>query len=203
MSLETAAHPLSATQELIIEPNLVSCSDCRSLIATYEAHIELATQRDYCGNRVLHYYDLEAFHPEQGVLQRVLSAVIRVLQRTPSLGTLYADSVFLTMLPVGSHHPAHADNERYDGNQWVPNHTQHRDYSAIVYLNSEFVGGELWFEDLAFCIRPVSGLLIAFPSHRRFVHRVDPVTAGRRYSAPIWFTKDESHSLKLRNDDSE
>ena len=199
MNLQTAAHPLSATRELIIEPHLLSDADCGSLIATYEIHVELSHKRDYCGNRVLHYHDLDAFPQEQSALQRIVSAVIRVLQRVPSLGALYVESVFLTMLPPGGHHPAHADNERYNGNQWVPNHTPHRDYSAIVYLNSDFVGGELWFEDLAFCIRPVEGLLIAFPSDHRFVHRVDPVTAGRRYSVPLWFTKEESRSLQLRS----
>jgi predicted 2-oxoglutarate/Fe(II)-dependent dioxygenase YbiX len=78
----------------------------------------------------------------------------------------------------------------------VPNHTPQRDASAIYYLNETFEGGEIVFDRERLAIEPRQGLLLAFPSDASHVHEVLPVRHGVRYTMPIWFTKQESLSLK-------
>jgi len=44
------------------------------------------------------------------------------------------------------------------------NRTPQRDVSAICYLNDEFDGGEICFEQAQLTVKPRRGLLLAFPS---------------------------------------
>lgn len=57
------------------------------------------------------------------------------------------------------------------------------DLSVLLYLNSDFSGGDLYFPYLNKTITPSQGLLVAFPSTRYFVHEVTEVKSGFRYTA--------------------
>ena len=58
--------------------------------------------------------------------------------------------------------------------------------SVLVYLNDEYEGGELYFPDLDFGVRPKKGMLIAFPGNLYYTHGVAPVTSGTRYTLSQW-----------------
>jgi hypothetical protein len=105
---------------------------------------------------------------------------------------LYIDFTLLSAMGAGDRHPMHADREmqRADGS-WGPNHTPHREYAGILYLNSmdrQFSGGMLSFGDLGEEIGPVTGRLVAFGCSRRYTHEVSPVSEGTRYSLSCWLT---------------
>jgi hypothetical protein len=101
---------------------------------------------------------------------------------------LFVESFFVASIISGDSHIPHADNERREDRRWVPNHTAQRDYTALVYLNDDFTGGELVFPALDVLITPQPGLLVSFPSNHKFVHAVPKVRSGKRYSLPVWFT---------------
>lgn len=184
-------------QHLLCEREVLSQEECETLVKTYDMHSELSSQTDHCGNRVLHYWDLNSIPTEQSRLRVALDALCAKLPWSTLSARTYVESLFLAMLPRGGYHPAHADNEHYEVDRWKPNHTPRRHYSALLYLNSDFDGGELSFPSLGIRIRPTAGLLIGFPSHHGFVHAVDPVKQGRRYSVACWFTMDEQLALPL------
>jgi hypothetical protein len=58
--------------------------------------------------------------------------------------------------------------------------------SILVYLNDEYEGGELYFPDLDFGIRPKKGMMITFPGNLYYTHGVAPVTSGTRYTLSQW-----------------
>jgi predicted 2-oxoglutarate/Fe(II)-dependent dioxygenase YbiX len=184
-------------QHVLCEPDVLSKEECEALVRTYDMHAELSSQTDYCGNQVLHYWDLESLPAEQRRLNIAVDAISAKLPWSCLSARTYVESLFLNMLPRGGHHPEHADNENKDGGDWKPNHTPRRHYSTLLYLNSDFDGGELFFPDLHIRIRPTRGLLIGFPSHHGFVHTVEPVTEGKRYSIACWFTTDCELALPL------
>jgi predicted 2-oxoglutarate/Fe(II)-dependent dioxygenase YbiX len=190
---------LGLPQRVILQHNVVRKDECRRLIAIYDAYARLSTQTDYCGNKVLHYLDLETLPRQQARLESVVHNVIRALRQHGPFEKLHLEALFVAMLPRGAFHPSHADNERLEQNAWVPNHTAQRDYSAILYLNTEFRGGVLHFDALGIRISPTVGLLVAFPSHHEFVHAVTRVVRGRRYSVALWFTRSKSKSLEFRS----
>jgi len=100
---------------------------------------------------------------------------------------LQIESIFLTRLEVDGAIVPHADNETVRGGRWVPNHTANRTFSACLYLNGDFEGGELDFPGLKRRFKPERGMLVAWPADHRFVHQVLPVRSGFRYSLVCWF----------------
>uniref|UniRef100_A0A8C7E3W5 procollagen-proline 3-dioxygenase n=1 Tax=Naja naja TaxID=35670 RepID=A0A8C7E3W5_NAJNA len=103
-------------------------------------------------------------------------------------------------------HPVHADNCLLDpeGNTcWKePPAYIHRDYSAILYLNEDFQGGNLFFTEmdavtLTAQVRPKCGRLVAFSSGEENPHGVWAVTRGRRCAIALWYTLSPEHEEQV------
>lgn len=56
--------------------------------------------------------------------------------------------------------------------------------SLVYYLNDDYEGGEVEFKDhIGTPFKPSAGDLLIFPSSVDYVHRVLPITSGRKYAA--------------------
>ncbi|KAM9851561.1 prolyl 3-hydroxylase 3 [Aulostomus maculatus] len=97
-------------------------------------------------------------------------------------------------------HPIHVDNcllEPETKQCWrEPPAFIHRDLSAILYLNDNFDGGELFFtsrdtKTVTARVKPTCGRLVGFSSGPVNPHGVTAVTSGRRCALALWFTKDK------------
>ena len=80
---------------------------------------------------------------------------------------------------------------RYTGGQEYKAHydggtNTGRAISAILYLNSEFEGGEIEFTNFKVKIKPQPGMLIIFPSNYAYTHIAHPVTSGTKYAIVTW-----------------
>lgn len=86
----------------------------------------------------------------------------------------------------GGNYNYHSDSELWDKGlqSWVKGID--RDYSCILYLNSEFTGGTLVFPHLNLRLHPRAGLMVIFPSDHRFLHSAEKVLSGRRYAMVTW-----------------
>lgn len=58
--------------------------------------------------------------------------------------------------------------------------------SAILYLNSDFEGGEVEFVNFNIKIKPEPGMLLIFPSNYAYTHIAHPVTSGTKYAIVTW-----------------
>jgi len=187
--------PLS---KILVSENTLSSKECTFLIDIYDRYSELSPQRDCSGRPLLHYYTLRDLDSESA--SSVYSVSLRCKEkieadlRTPEL---FVESVLLACLWPGDSHIPHADNSRREHGRWLPNHTPQRDYTALVYLNDNFTGGELVFPDRDVVIIPKSGLFVGFPSNHKFVHAVPNVLSGKRYSLPVWFTMDSAQAMQV------
>ncbi|XP_020662223.3 prolyl 3-hydroxylase 2 isoform X1 [Pogona vitticeps] len=94
-------------------------------------------------------------------------------------------------------HPIHADNCLLDpeANEcWKePPAYTFRDYSALLYMNSDFDGGEFIFTEMdaktvTASITPKCGRMISFSSGGENPHGVKAVTRGQRCAVALWFT---------------
>ena len=90
---------------------------------------------------------------------------------------------------VGGHYSPHMDGESL----WVAptgekiwKKSTDRDLSFVFYLNDEFEGGDFIFPDHNIRVRPKPGMLVTFPSNHFYMHGVEPVTKGKRYSIVSW-----------------
>ncbi|CAK9805831.1 Prolyl 3-hydroxylase 1 [Anthophora quadrimaculata] len=74
-----------------------------------------------------------------------------------------------------------------------------RDYSAILYLNDDFQGGEFFFakdsvtRELDYVISPRCGRMVAFSAGGENLHGVRGVIRGRRCALALWFTQDKRY----------
>uniref|UniRef100_A0A8D2IZ64 procollagen-proline 3-dioxygenase n=1 Tax=Varanus komodoensis TaxID=61221 RepID=A0A8D2IZ64_VARKO len=103
-------------------------------------------------------------------------------------------------------HPVHADNCLLDpeGNTcWKePPAYIYRDYSAILYLNDDFQGGNLFFTEtdavtMTAQVQPKCGRLVAFSSGGENPHGVWAVTRGRRCAIALWYTLSPEHAEQV------
>lgn len=99
-------------------------------------------------------------------------------------------------------HEIHADNCLISNDGFChredPAYTW-RDYSAILYLNDDFDGGEFFFVEnqrkrhVQGVVRPRCGRVVAFSAGGENLHGVAGVRNGKRCAAALWFTHDENY----------
>jgi len=76
----------------------------------------------------------------------------------------------------GQKYDAHYDGSTSDG----------RSISAIIYLNNDYVGGEIEFVNFGIKIKPEPGMLLLFPSNYAYKHIAHPVISGTKYALVTW-----------------
>jgi 2OG-Fe(II) oxygenase superfamily len=80
--------------------------------------------------------------------------------------------------PAGAFNQAHADNSIMENGQvkrikpWT--------HSAIVFLNKDFLGGELVYPNQGCSFTPVVGTYVLAPADIDYVHHVNKVRIGQR-----------------------
>jgi predicted 2-oxoglutarate/Fe(II)-dependent dioxygenase YbiX len=88
---------------------------------------------------------------------------------------------------AGMHTPEpHADKHNVDGTPKAG--FEDWDASAIIYLNDDFDGGELVFPQHSTRIKPRKGSLVFFPGDDAYIHYVDHISSGTRWTIPMFFT---------------
>ena len=84
---------------------------------------------------------------------------------------------------------------KYETGGYLPAHQDHgvssRVLSTVMYLNDNYVGGEMVFPNSKVTIKPEPGSIVFFPSNFLYIHEVRPIISGTRYSMPHWY-----HNMK-------
>jgi hypothetical protein len=80
-----------------------------------------------------------------------------------------------------------------EGVELVPHIDEYTDpsivYATILYLNDDYLGGELFFSNKDFKIKPKPGSLLIFPGTDEFKHGVSPVQVGPIRYVVVGFVK--------------
>lgn len=91
--------------------------------------------------------------------------------------------LFAQTLNVGGDVPPHTDDQDvYDGKPLVEEH-----YSALLFLNEDYQGGELEFENHNITMKPKTRSLVYFKGDAETMHEVKLVTEGKRINLVIFF----------------
>ena len=98
----------------------------------------------------------------------------------------------------GGFYKAHADSDYFLPDRKVWQKTLDRDVSLLIYLNEDFTGGELHFQNFGFTLRPRAGMLVHFPSDARYMHAAQPVKSGVRYAVVSWSAFADEPRVKAR-----
>ena len=151
-------------------------------------------------NRLKHLSNLSAYNILTILRKQVVDTISEFYEEP---NPVWNEFTLLSNLYGGDYHALHADNEKIDINgKWIRNHTPHRIYSAILYLNTsgnDFHGGHINFLEIRQEIVPKEGLLIGFPSNHNFLHETTPVTQSNRFSISLWMTSNKEHIEKWKD----
>jgi hypothetical protein len=89
--------------------------------------------------------------------------------------------------PVGTFQFPHADKELHEGpDAGTENDFPWYDLGTIFYLNEDYEGGELHFPRQKIVFKPKRRAVYFFPGDKNYIHGVDKVLSGTRYTSP-WF----------------
>lgn len=184
--------------DFVVRENFLTPEECVRLREAFLANPNLIKQdvnNDYWNGRIIFAGDFLERNPEIFTLMKTASErVIATLTASYELKkTLYADTVQLVHWPENKFMPPHADNCKPDGK---PNDVPWRDFGAVIYINDDYEGGELYFTKLDMVLRPKAGMLAAFPATLSHEHAVLKVTKGERITLPAFYTFDKSHADK-------
>lgn len=105
---------------------------------------------------------------------------------------LYVEHPQLVRWQEGDEMTPHADNVEQDGVS--PNASPWRDFGGVIYLNSDFEGGKIYYPNLGIEVTPRPGMLVLHPAGLKYTHGVSKVTRGKRYTITTFFTFDESYA---------
>uniref|UniRef100_A0A8I3S481 procollagen-proline 3-dioxygenase n=2 Tax=Canis lupus familiaris TaxID=9615 RepID=A0A8I3S481_CANLF len=182
---------LNGTQRVLLD-NVLSEEQCRELHSVasfgYEGRVPLKSARLF--------YDIS---------EKARKIVESYFMLNSTLYFSYTHMVCRTALSgqqdrrTDLSHPIHADNCLLDpeANEcWKePPAYTFRDYSALLYMNDDFEGGEFIFTEMdaktvTASIKPKCGRMISFSSGGENPHGVKAVTKGQRCAVALWFTLD-------------
>jgi hypothetical protein len=68
----------------------------------------------------------------------------------------------------------------------------HYNIASLLYINDNYEGGEIKFNDYNLTIKPKGGTLILFPGNKYYAHEVLEVVNGERYTSAVWMKFSES-----------
>ena len=147
-------------------------------------------------NRSLNLHSMPA-----GIRESILNYRIQVKntiqEKFAVTQPLYSDIFQFVRWNIGNElWPAHADAEHLDGS---PHPFAYRTYAAITYLNTDFKGGEIIFPTYYnFSPKIQPGTLVAFPCTLDYLHGVNKITSGIRYTIAGFFTLNQGHKDAYR-----
>lgn len=144
-------------------------------------------------NRVTEYVDTEPVYQE---LWKLIVRAYDVLVEYFDRDLAWIEPAGLMRYPTGGIYRRHADNSSWDATsrRWV--RSLDRDFSLLIYLNDDFEGGAIYFNNFDLRIQPKPGMMVGFPSDHRYLHTAEEVTAGERYAIVSWSAADDVPKIR-------
>ncbi len=90
------------------------------------------------------------------------------------------ESVSIAYYPTNSYNASHADNCVIDNG--VVKRVKDWTHTAVIFLNDNFAGGQLVYPNQGVALNPIKGTLIIAPAGEEYIHYVEPVTSGERFT---------------------
>ena len=71
-----------------------------------------------------------------------------------------------------------------------PTNIKHPIISGVIYLNDDYLGGDIVFPNQNVTIKPKAGSLLLFPSSEPYVHHPHKIDGGVKYIVPLFWYKE-------------
>ena len=184
----------AAPQEILAIENFLNASQCeliRAAFNTSRGRLAANPIDPFWSDRLLWFDQIDPLAlGAKAVMQQARFVIAyRIAEHFGVERRLYSDSQQLVLWNEGHSMPVHVDNAHPDGSR---HGTPHRDFAAVLYLNEEFEGGEIFFPLQGVRLKPSTGLLVGFRGTAESPHGVTAVRKGERFTMPCWYSLDPS-----------
>jgi predicted 2-oxoglutarate/Fe(II)-dependent dioxygenase YbiX len=177
--------------------NFLSAGKCNKLV-------DIAAKRAATALRVV---DPERSSANKTVFMRDphrITERVEMSSHQPTLNRLIKDALRTLILPAfddkaawfepphilkyspGGYYNTHADSDYMDPKSGHWDKILDRDVSLLMYLNGDYSGGALRFNNFNYTLQPQPGMLVFFPSDHRYLHTAEQVSSGIRYALVSW-----------------
>ena len=178
-------------EQIFKQDNIISLDDCKTLIEYQKNNSTSNELGEVWNNRSVTSYNNQIW--VKYLTDKIHNKIIDMCKELYNQ-TVYLEFSNLVYWGVGMKLDKHADNHYIDDPQ-KPHYTPNRDYSSVLYLNDDFTGGETYFYNYNYEVKPEPGTVILFSSGKDHIHGVNEVLSGERYTMATWYTKNKNHSL--------
>jgi hypothetical protein len=95
------------------------------------------------------------------------------------------ESVSIVYYPTGSYNAPHADNSIIDNG--VVKKIKDWTHTGIIFLNTDFTGGELVYPNQGCVFLPTIGSMVITPAGPEYIHFVSEIKTGERFTLVFRF----------------
>lgn len=177
-------------EELVRLNNFIRANEIWDITEThYNEDGTIIYDSGYWDGRVASYPTISKTDP--GITE-VIETIVKRLK--PHIDKFFNVEAFPTSpamvrwLPGNLQMP-HADKELHEGdNAGKPNDFPWYDIATIMYLNSDYEGGELYFPNQGIQFKPKRGAVYFFPGDKNYIHGITQIESGIRYTCPFFWT---------------
>lgn len=148
---------------------------------------------EYWNKKCIYYNENYVPDDIRYILRQICLGMRKYIQiNLPDSRYLYSEFPQIVKWKEGDVMTPHADNIEQDN--MTPNASPWRDFGGVLYLNSDFRGGEIYYPNLGIQISPKPGMIVLHPAGIKYTHGVLRVTEGERYTMSTFFTYDINHA---------
>ena len=154
--------------EISVVNNFLDEQGCISIICSLDFDKKVETENGFS--------EIQNPHSLRGIVNQITE-----LARKES-GQIIGVKYFYTRKYVLLSEVTEHEDDRSEGGK--PNGVV---YSALLYLNENFIGGDLVFTKIGMSVSPKQGQLIMFPAGSDYAHKTTRIMSGVKYILAIFF----------------
>ena len=149
---------------------------------------------EYWNNKCITYSQDEIPNDIKYILKRACLGMREFISinLNNNLNYLYSEYPQIVRWNEGDEMMPHADNIEQDN--ITPNSSPWRSFGGVIYLNSDFEGGKIYYPRLGIEVNPKPGMVVLHPADWKYTHGVSKITKGKRYTISCFFTYDEQYA---------
>lgn len=184
------------TSKINVVENLISTEDRKLAIDLIDMLVDNGGQNSIVGEsqdpaaQIQHarHVFTDPEYPEVAYLVKKYHA--KIAESETKYANTFPHSVIFVRYDVGGELELHNDFENYDPCTYCT-------HANALYLNDEYEGGEIYFPEVGFQVKPPAGTLVYFPQtnvnedHSDMTHGVTAVTSGTKYLINFCITTDK------------
>ena len=110
-----------------------------------------------------------------------------IIKHITDCSTYKTESISIVYYPTNSFNAQHADNCTIDND--VVTRIKDWTHTGIIFLNTDFTGGELVYPRQGCVFLPSIGTMVIAPAGEDYVHYVNPILSVERFTLVFRFIK--------------